>query len=60
MKKIVCAFAFCFLFCTTHSIAQTWTMVWHDEFDDAAINAQNWAFDTGTEGDGWGNNELEF
>ncbi len=60
MRKIVCALLFCFLIPMTHGIAQKWTMVWHDEFDGNVINAQNWTFDTGTKGDGWGNNELEF
>lgn len=40
--------------------AQSWKMVWHDEFDSTFINRQNWTFDTGTAGDGWGNNELEY
>ena len=62
MKKIFFCFSFFtfhFLFFTTSS-AQTWTMVWHDEFNDSAINHQNWTFDTGTDGDGWGNQELEY
>ncbi len=40
--------------------AQTWTLVWSDEFDGAAGSAPNsarWGYDTG--GGGWGNRELE-
>ncbi len=62
MKKTGCGISFLIL-CLSflqNSTAQTWKMVWHDEFDSTAINRQNWAFDTGTAGDGWGNNELEY
>jgi beta-glucanase (GH16 family) len=40
--------------------AQTWTLVWSDEFDGTAGSAPNsskWGYDTG--GGGWGNKELE-
>jgi beta-glucanase (GH16 family) len=40
--------------------AQTWTLVWADEFDGPALslpNSAKWGFDIG--GGGWGNNELE-
>jgi beta-glucanase (GH16 family) len=39
--------------------AQTWNLVWSDEFTGTAINTQNWVFETGNN-NGWGNNELEF
>lgn len=48
--------------------AQSWRLVWHDEFDGAAIDTTRWAFDLGrgflaadgkTFVDGWGNNELQ-
>ena len=35
-----------------------WTLVWHDEFEDAQINRQNWTFDLG--GNGWGNGEMQY
>jgi len=35
-----------------------YTLIWSDEFNDAAINTNNWNFDIG--GSGWGNNELEY
>jgi beta-glucanase (GH16 family) len=59
MKKIVLAFIFVCLISSFGLVAQAWSLVWHDEFNDTAINLQNWTFDTGTSGDGWGNNELE-
>lgn len=41
-----------------------WTLVWSDEFDDAAgtaPKAANWNYDLGNkEADGWGNHELEY
>jgi beta-glucanase (GH16 family) len=37
--------------------AQTWNLVWSDEFDSTNINMSNWTYDTG--GGGWGNSELE-
>jgi beta-glucanase (GH16 family) len=46
------------LFSIFQSEAQTWNLVWSDEFTGADINASNWTFDTG--GSGWGNNELEY
>ena len=41
--------------------AQTWTLVWSDEFNGpagSAVDSTKWAFDIG--GGGWGNNELEY
>ena len=32
-------------------------LAWSDEFNDAAVNTQNWNFETGN--NGWGNHELE-
>ena len=37
--------------------AQTWNLVWSDEFDSGSVNTANWTYNTG--GGGWGNNELE-
>lgn len=38
--------------------AQSWNLVWSDEFDGSTINSSNWQFDVG--GGGWGNSELEY
>jgi beta-glucanase (GH16 family) len=35
-----------------------WHLVWHDEFEDPAINPANWTYDLG--GGGWGNGEAEY
>jgi beta-glucanase (GH16 family) len=37
---------------------QAWQLVWHDEFDAAALDTTRWVRETG--GHGWGNAELEF
>ena len=37
--------------------AQTWNLVWSDEFNGSSVNTGNWTFETG--GHGWGNQELE-
>jgi beta-glucanase (GH16 family) len=62
MKKIICCISFFILNSSffTPCNAQSWTLVWHDEFKDSVINPLNWTFDTGTDGGGWGNNELEY
>ena len=39
--------------------AQSWKLIWSDEFDGPSINASNWTFETGNN-NGWGNNELEY
>ncbi len=38
--------------------AQTWNLIWADEFSGTTIDTSNWKFDIG--GSGWGNNELEY
>jgi beta-glucanase (GH16 family) len=38
--------------------AQSWGLVWSDEFNGTTIDATNWKFETGD--GGWGNNELEY
>ena len=40
------------------SCAQSWNLVWSDEFSDPTINTKNWVFETGNN-NGWGNAELE-
>src|SRR5262252_11235141 len=42
------------------SRAQSWVLLWSDEFDGpagSAPDATKWGYDVG--GNGWGNNELE-
>ena len=46
-----------FLLCVRNP-AQTWQLVWSDEFDGTGIAKTNWNYDIG--GNGWGNNELEY
>ena len=38
--------------------AQTWNLVWSDEFNGTSVDTSNWNFEVG--GHGWGNNELEY
>ena len=38
--------------------AQSWNLVWSDEFTGPGISSSNWTFEQG--GGGWGNNELEY
>ncbi len=38
--------------------AQSYTLVWSDEFLGSTINPNNWTHETG--GGGWGNNELQY
>ncbi len=45
--------------------AGKWVLVWSDEFDGpdgSGVDPSKWVFDIGTgpNGDGWGNNELEY
>lgn len=35
-----------------------YTLVWHDEFDGASVNANNWKFENWNKG--WVNNELQY
>lgn len=44
------------------SAQQAWVPVWADEFDGTNLNQFNWEAQVGTgpNGDGWGNNELEY
>ena len=34
-----------------------WELLWHDEFDEKAIDLSNWTYDLG--GGGWGNGEMQ-
>ena len=40
--------------------AQTWKLIWSDEFDGQSVNTSNWTYETGTGTNGWGNNELQY
>jgi len=42
------------------STANTWNLVWSDEFDGNSLNTNNWVYDIGTGSGGWGNNELQY
>jgi beta-glucanase (GH16 family) len=42
----------------TPAKAQSWNLVWSDEFNGTSVNTSSWTFETG--GGGWGNNELEY
>lgn len=38
----------------------TYKLVWSDEFNEKTVNNAVWTFESGTGGNGWGNNELEY
>ena len=35
-------------------------LVWSDEFNGNSLDNSNWVYDIGTNGNGWGNNELQY
>jgi beta-glucanase (GH16 family) len=39
------------------TLAQTWELVWGDEFEGSSVDLANWTFEQG--GWGWGNEELQ-
>lgn len=41
---------------------ETYHLLWSDEFDGTSLNEEIWSYDLGTgpNGDGWGNNELQY
>jgi beta-glucanase (GH16 family) len=45
-------------FCAYPQMAADWKLVWHDEFDAAALDPAKWTVVTG--GNGFGNHELEY
>ena len=47
------------LFSWFQCAAQTWNLVWSDEFNSDTIDITNWKFETGNGSNGWGNSELE-
>lgn len=40
--------------------AQTYSLIWSDEFDDTALDPNKWTYDIGQGSGGWGNNELQY
>ena len=71
-QKYACLFAGCltilsFASCnnTATEVAATkdsssYKLVWADEFNGNAVDTNNWVYDMGTGGDGWGNHEQEY
>lgn len=61
-RKIFLVFCFALLAAGAH--AQTWTLVWSDEFEGDTLNTDKWSYmiGDGTEYGiaGWGNNELQY
>ncbi|MCB0429964.1 MAG: family 16 glycosylhydrolase [Flavobacteriales bacterium] len=55
---LVRALSFALMLIAPNVQAQSWSLVWSDEFDIDSINAANWVFETGA--GGWGNNEWEY
>jgi beta-glucanase (GH16 family) len=51
---LLCAGMMAVTTAATH--AQTWTLVWSDEFN--GLDTSNWSFEVG--GGGWGNSELQY
>jgi beta-glucanase (GH16 family) len=45
-------------FASYRSAAQSWQLVWQDEFTNGI--GPDWVFETGTGSGGWGNNELQY
>jgi beta-glucanase (GH16 family) len=45
------------IFSYVHIYAQTWTLIWSDEFNNSNVDLSKWKYETGASG--WGNNELE-
>ena len=59
MKSILSVlFLSCFLFLGGMANAQSWQLVWSDEFTNGI--SPDWVFETGTGSGGWGNNELQY
>jgi len=45
---------------TPEWVREGWELVWQDEFEGEGLNPDNWAFDLGRGGGGWGNHELQW
>jgi beta-glucanase (GH16 family) len=48
----------CFFAGILNAQAQSWSLVWSDEFDSPTLNLQNWKYEVN--GGGGGNNELQY
>lgn len=55
MKKVIFTLLVCII---GTAKAQNWQLVWADEFSNGI--SQDWVFETGRGGSGWGNNELQY
>lgn len=55
MKKIIIVFLL-----SVNLFAQSWKLIWSDEFDGTTLNTNYWSFEIGTGTNGWGNNELQY
>ena len=40
--------------------AQSYKLIWSDEFDSTSVDLNKWTFEIGNNNNGWGNNELEY
>jgi beta-glucanase (GH16 family) len=40
--------------------ADSWNLVWSDEFNGSSLDPANWAYDIGNGTAGWGNSELQY
>jgi beta-glucanase (GH16 family) len=59
MRVIRRLWAFLFLACLSPvALAQSWQLVWQDEFNGSI--GPDWVFETGNGANGWGNNELQY
>ncbi len=57
-RQLLITVSFLFLMIPTFSFAQTYTLVWADEFDSTAVNTNEWEYEVN--GNGGGNNELQY
>ncbi len=57
LTRLLTAFA-ALLLIQSDILAQTWNLVWSDEFTSGI--GPDWVFETGTGSGGWGNNELQY
>lgn len=40
--------------------AQTYSLIWSDEFENAALDPAKWTYEIGQGSGGWGNNEMQY
>ncbi|GAB4179269.1 MAG: hypothetical protein Kow00108_15230 [Calditrichia bacterium] len=59
-KSFIRFIFFCLFIFPIFLSAQSWELVWSDEFDGSAIDTDKWGYDIGTGEWGWGNNELQY